>query len=380
MYYPHPFEGFFGNTNIKHKPTASMTLNTILKSLALLILPLSVHAGQYYQSSNVVAIKSTKVRYSQESSSSTPLRAPLFLSVTANNLKTFDDYSVASVRDTEGNVIDMPKHIRVQLFWLLNSSLNYLAESSFEQNYKIIFTLESGEKHELPEVATLHIYEARAPFLLVDEIYSVHRAGMPPGFFSVKNHDVESNFWQAPLSHILKKMRGVGVKAKGSSIVKANHRVVRKVSSHTHAGIDLSAPTGTDVFAAADGVVSYATRWGAWGNLIIIDHEGGYQTYYAHLSSFDDVIAVGTPIARGMRIGAVGTTGRATGPHLHIEIRHNGRYLNPDNSPLYSKLVKIEGNDGDELKLLSALGGMQLSPLVNKSTHSFEPVYRFGKR
>lgn len=94
-----------------------------------------------------------------------------------------------------------------------------------------------------------------------------------------------------------------------------------------HTGIDLAAKTGTPVKAADAGRVSFVGTRGAYGKLIIIDHENGYQTYYAHLSSFS--VKKGERVHKDQLIGTVGSTGRSTGPHLHFEVRIDGVPVNP---------------------------------------------------
>ncbi len=94
-----------------------------------------------------------------------------------------------------------------------------------------------------------------------------------------------------------------------------------------HTGMDLAAPMGTSVTAAADGTIAHADWMNGYGNLIIIDHGNGYETYYGHLSRVD--VMEGQSIRRGERIGAVGTSGRSTGPHLHYEVRVGGVPVNP---------------------------------------------------
>ena len=94
-----------------------------------------------------------------------------------------------------------------------------------------------------------------------------------------------------------------------------------------HQGLDISADAGSPVYATADGTVSVAHREGAYGNLITIDHGYGLETRYGHLSKFET--RSGAKVKRGQVIGRVGSTGRATGPHLHYEVRVNGRLLNP---------------------------------------------------
>lgn len=94
-----------------------------------------------------------------------------------------------------------------------------------------------------------------------------------------------------------------------------------------HGGIDLVAPSGTPVLAARGGSVAFVGWAGAYGYAVYLDHEGGWQTRYAHLSRID--VRVGDRVRQGAPVGAVGSTGASTGPHLHFEIRHEGRALDP---------------------------------------------------
>ncbi len=99
--------------------------------------------------------------------------------------------------------------------------------------------------------------------------------------------------------------------------------------TRNHNGTDFAAPTGTPILAAGNGVVERANRFGSFGNYIRIRHANGYQTAYAHLNGFARGIRSGSQVTQGQVIGYVGTTGRSTGPHLHYEVHHNGRPVNP---------------------------------------------------
>jgi len=94
-----------------------------------------------------------------------------------------------------------------------------------------------------------------------------------------------------------------------------------------HSGVDISAPRGTEVEAAADGVVISADRESGYGKEIVLDHGGGITTRYGHLSQI--YVVLGQEVRRGQIIGAVGTTGKTTGPHLHYEVRINHAPVNP---------------------------------------------------
>ncbi|MFR8103598.1 MAG: M23 family metallopeptidase [Clostridia bacterium] len=101
------------------------------------------------------------------------------------------------------------------------------------------------------------------------------------------------------------------------------------IRSGAHTGLDIGAPYGTSIKAAASGTVIFAGYKGSYGNLIIVSHGNGVQTYYGHCSSL--VASVGQQVSQGQVIAKVGSTGNSTGNHLHLEIRVNGVAQNPQN-------------------------------------------------
>jgi murein DD-endopeptidase MepM/ murein hydrolase activator NlpD len=94
-----------------------------------------------------------------------------------------------------------------------------------------------------------------------------------------------------------------------------------------HQGLDVAAPMGTTIRAAADGTVIQAGWFGGYGNFIVIDHGGGMSTGYGHCSQI--FVSVGQKVQKGQAIGAVGSTGASTGPHVHFEVRLNGKPVDP---------------------------------------------------
>ncbi|MPZ31537.1 MAG: peptidoglycan DD-metalloendopeptidase family protein [Rhodospirillales bacterium] len=116
-----------------------------------------------------------------------------------------------------------------------------------------------------------------------------------------------------------------------------------------HEGIDLVAPSGTPVYAAADGVVVGAAPNGRYGNWIRIEHGSKLATVYGHLMAFAPGIEPGESVVRGELIGFVGSTGRSTGAHLHFEVVDNGKPANPINHPEL-KAMQLRGLDMDRFR------------------------------
>lgn len=95
-----------------------------------------------------------------------------------------------------------------------------------------------------------------------------------------------------------------------------------------HHGLDMAAPSGTPIFATADGRIEMAKWYGGYGNYVQIDHGGEVETRYGHMSRMN--VSAGQPVKKGDLIGWVGSTGRSTGPHLHYEVRIAGEPVDPE--------------------------------------------------
>ncbi len=110
-------------------------------------------------------------------------------------------------------------------------------------------------------------------------------------------------------------------------------------TQRAHLGVDYAAPTGTPVRTVGDGLVEFAGWQNGYGNVVQIRHTNDRSTVYAHLSRID--VRKGQRIEQGQRIGAVGTTGWSTGPHLHFEFRVNGQHQDPLRIAKASEAVAI---------------------------------------
>ena len=122
---------------------------------------------------------------------------------------------------------------------------------------------------------------------------------------------------------------GISLSKPVSGIISSRFGVRSSIRSSAHTGLDIATSTGTPVKAAAAGTVTFAGWKGSYGNLMVITHSNGVQTYYGHCSKL--YLSAGATVSQGQTIAAVGSTGNSTGPHLHFEIRVNGIAYNPQN-------------------------------------------------
>ena len=130
-----------------------------------------------------------------------------------------------------------------------------------------------------------------------------------------------------------------------------------------HLGVDLAAPRGTPVMAAADGKVEYVGRMGGFGKTIILRHHGGYKTYYGHLNGYKKGLKRSSTVAQKEIIAYVGSTGISTGPHLDYRIQHNGVFRNPFGIKFRAKTIL----QGEELELFGR-EILQTAELFNTNT------------
>ena len=111
--------------------------------------------------------------------------------------------------------------------------------------------------------------------------------------------------------------------------ISSRYGVSSRIRVSTHTGLDIAATTGTPIKVVSDGTVTFAGWSGSYGYLVKVDHGNGVETWYGHTSKM--YVTAGEKVSAGETIAAVGSTGNSTGPHLHFEIRINGKTVNPQN-------------------------------------------------
>ncbi|NCA00281.1 MAG: M23 family metallopeptidase, partial [Betaproteobacteria bacterium] len=139
--------------------------------------------------------------------------------------------------------------------------------------------------------------------------------GQKGSYYTLKGDSLRRAFLASPMPYS-RRTSGFGMR---------EHPILH--TQRAHLGVDYAAPIGTPVMSVADGVVVESGYQGAFGNMVIVQHNARQSTVYAHLSRMN--VKRGQTIKQGDIVGAVGTTGLSTGPHLHFEFRINGRHVDP---------------------------------------------------
>ena len=244
----------------------------------------------------------------------------------------------------------------VELVWELNSIIKQIYpedNDSLENTNSIVrLIIDFGDRERWAQIWATEIIDPSNNEVFASAFW-VERNDIPGGFFTGGGESLERSFWTNPLSY-RRISRGVGmVRANTPKRAKNNAAVTQpaptKQRYRAHMGIDYAAPIGTPIFGVANGKVVHLGYSGAFGNLIVLEHPGGYHTYYAHLSSYNPELEAGNEVRRGLEIGYVGSTGRSTGPHLHFELRKDGVYVDPYASKTQLDLWSMRDNESGQL-------------------------------
>jgi murein DD-endopeptidase MepM/ murein hydrolase activator NlpD len=126
-----------------------------------------------------------------------------------------------------------------------------------------------------------------------------------------------------------------------------------------HLGVDYAAPTGTAVRSVGQGIVDVAGSQGGFGNVVMVKHANGHTTVYAHLSRIN--VKRGQSVMQGQTLGLVGSTGWATGPHLHFEFRVNGQHKDPLTMARQSVAVEVPTAAREQFKRHAAIAQIDLA-------------------
>jgi len=204
--------------------------------------------------------------------------------------------------------------------WDIDFALDIRKGDSFKVLYEEIYR--NGEKIKDGDIVA-------AEFINDGEVYRAVRYTNPENnrseYYTPEGKSMRKEFLRTPVNF---------TRISSRFTTKRYHPVLQKFRSHK--GVDYAAKRGTPIRAAGDGKVIFKGKKGGYGRVVIIQHGSKYTTLYAHLNSYNKNISVGKRVKQGQTIAYVGSSGLATGPHLHYEFRVNGVHRNPQTVKLPS--------------------------------------------
>jgi murein DD-endopeptidase MepM/ murein hydrolase activator NlpD len=230
---------------------------------------------------------------------------------------------VASLRVGSGSIrsslfqavdeADIPDAVTTQLVDIFAGDIDFHRNLRVGDRFSVVYeTLEAdGEPLRTGRVVSAQFVNGDRTL----EALWFQDAGQRGGYFDFQGRSLDRVFLASPME----------VSRVTSGFAMRMHPVLH--TWRAHKGVDYGAPTGAPVRVIGDGQVDFAGRMGGYGNVVEVDHGNGNSTLYAHLSRID--VRNGQRVERGERIGAVGSTGWATGPHLHFEFKENGVQRDP---------------------------------------------------
>ncbi|WP_411288959.1 peptidoglycan DD-metalloendopeptidase family protein [Phenylobacterium sp.] len=202
--------------------------------------------------------------------------------------------------------------ITAQVVKLFAHKLDFQRDIKAGDEFKLVFGRKVTESGRTVETGDLEYAELHGV-----KFYRFDRPGGDAQYFDAAGKNIKGFLLRTPVD---------GARMT-SSFGRRRHPVLGYARAHQ--GVDFGAGHGTPIIAAGDGVVAEARRWGGYGNWLRIRHSGGWDTGYAHVSSYAKGVRAGSRVRQGQVIAYVGSTGMSTGPHLHYEVWLHGKRVNP---------------------------------------------------
>ena len=220
---------------------------------------------------------------------------------------------------------------------IVDNNEEKLYVSNFEQAEGVINGLKEKDSSNMDNISIIEKYETEMKDLVSsEEAISKLYVEKPKPVVVASNKKISSTKYASTGTVNTSLTTSGGTASLGislirpvSGIISSRFGVRSSIRSSAHTGLDIATSTGTPIQAAASGTVTFSGYKGSYGNMIVITHANGVQTYYGHCSQF--YVSSGTSVSQGQTIAAVGSTGNSTGPHLHFEVRINGVAYNPQN-------------------------------------------------
>ncbi len=201
--------------------------------------------------------------------------------------------------------------------------------ASFEEAEQVVNGLKEKNSSNLEKISIIEKYEENMQELATAEEAVTNLYKEPVQTVTVAKTKTTGSVNTSLTTSGGKANIGISLARPVSGVITSRFGVRSNLRKSSHTGLDIAASTGTPIGAAASGTVTFSGRKGSYGNMIVITHQNGVQTYYGHCSKL--YVSAGTQVSQGQTIAAVGSTGNSTGPHLHLEVRVNGVAYNPQN-------------------------------------------------
>lgn len=216
---------------------------------------------------------------------------------------------------------------------ILDGEEEKLYVSTFEEAEKIVEDLKEKKSQNVDGLKIIEKYETELKDFTDEETAVAELYVEPPKVIKVAStynaYAATGTVNTATTSDYGAPDLGISIIPPVSGIISSRFGSSSSLRVSTHTGLDIATSSGTPIAAAASGTVTFSGWKGSYGNLIVITHENGVQTYYGHCSEL--YYEAGATVSQGEIIAAVGSTGNSTGPHLHFEVRIDGIAYNPQN-------------------------------------------------
>ena len=207
--------------------------------------------------------------------------------------------------------------------------------STFKEAEGVVNSLKEKNSSNLEGISIIEKYETQLqPIISEEEALAKLYVEPPKKVVVAKNnsyskYEATGSVNTASKTSTAKANIGINLIRPVSGIITSRFGAGSSIRRSSHTGLDIATSTGTPIVAAASGTVTFSGWKGSYGNMIVITHPNGIQTYYGHCRKL--YVSAGAKVSQGQTIAAVGSTGNSTGPHLHLEVRVNGVAYNPQN-------------------------------------------------
>jgi murein DD-endopeptidase MepM/ murein hydrolase activator NlpD len=217
----------------------------------------------------------------------------------------------------DGLEADLSKELILQLTEIFAWDIDFATNLRPGDQFTVVYgkKIVNGKEVDTDEIIAAEFVNQGTSYAAVRYIDETGNAS----YYTPDGHSMQRAFLSAPVDFI---------KISSPFDPHRKHPILNRIRAHK--GIDYAARTGTPVKTTGDGTVTFCGRNGAYGQVVIIEHNDHYETLYAHMSGFMKGLTVGSHVKQGDVIGYVGQSGLATGPHLHYEFHVDGEYRNPE--------------------------------------------------